>query len=154
MAVANTTKKPVQTNAAKSDINKNGGKVAAPVKEETKKETAPVAAKPEVKETTEKKEPEKKEPAKKTPAKKTPKKTAKKGAKRGPKPASERTVDFFVQYGEKEVSYTDIVNRIKDMWKEQGKRETSMKSLKIYVKPEEFKAYYVINDKITGELDF
>ena len=40
------------------------------------------------------------------------------------------------------------------MWKEQGKRETSMKSLNIYVKPDEFKAYYVINEEITGEIDF
>lgn len=97
-------------------------------------------------------EPEKKTAAKKTTTRK--KASAKKGAKRGPKPAAERTVELHVQFGGKEVSYTDLVNRIKEMWKEQGKRETSMKSLNIYVKPDEFKAYYVINEEITGEIDF
>lgn len=121
-------------------------KATTPVKEEVK----PVVAKAE----TAKKETAEKAPAKKTVAKKATKKTTKKGAKRGPKPASERTVDLHVQYLGKEVSYNDLVTRIKDMWKEQGKRETSLKNLEIYVKPEDFKAYYVINGDITGEIDF
>lgn len=95
-----------------------------------------------------------KETAKKT----TAKKSAKTGAKRGPKPASERTIEMTVQFGEKEVTYTDMVNRIKEMWKEQGKREVSMKSLELYVKPEESKVYYVINSKdknpVTGDIDY
>ncbi len=80
------------------------------------------------------------------------------GAKRGPKPASERTIEMTVQFGEKEVTYTDMVNRIKAMWKEQGKREVSMKSLELYVKPEESKVYYVINSQdkkpVIGEIDY
>ena len=75
----------------------------------------------------------------------------KKGAKRGPKPASERTVDFVVQFGGKETSYGDIVGQIKEMWKSRGKRETSLKALNIYVKPEESTAYYVINAGTKGE---
>ena len=63
-----------------------------------------------------------------------------------------------VQFGEKEVIYTDMVNRIKAMWKEQGKREVSMKSLELYVKPEESKVYYVINSQdkkpVIGEIDY
>lgn len=57
-----------------------------------------------------------------------------------------------VQFGEKEVTYTDMVNRIKAMWKEQGKREVSMKSLELYVKPEESKVYYVINSQDKNRL--
>ena len=94
-------------------------------------------------------------------AKRGPKPGAKRGpkpgAKRGPKPASERTIEMTVQFGEKEVTYTDMVNRIKAMWKEQGKREVSMKSLELYVKPEEGKAYYVVNEGLkngsTGAVD-
>ena len=86
------------------------------------------------------------------------KKETKSGAKRGPKPASERTIEMTVQFGEKEVTYTDMVNRIKAMWKEQGKREVSMKSLELYVKPEESKVYYVINSQdkkpVIGEIDY
>ena len=63
-----------------------------------------------------------------------------------------------VQFGEKEVTYTDMVNRIKEMWKAQGKREVSMKSLELYVKPEESKVYYVINSQdkkpVTGDIDY
>lgn len=144
MAVAKTnaqksqsadTVKPVATTEIKTTEV-----VATPEKTEEKK-TAEVNV-----------EPEKKTAAKKTTTRK--KASAKKGAKRGPKPAAERTVELHVQFGGKEVSYTDLVNRIKEMWKEQGKRETSMKSLNIYVKPDEFKAYYVINEEITGEIDF
>ncbi|MCI9537535.1 MAG: hypothetical protein HFG35_04500 [Eubacterium sp.] len=144
MAVAKTnaqksqsadTVKPVATTETKTTEV-----VATPEKTEEKK-TAEVNV-----------EPEKKTAAKKTTTRK--KASAKKGAKRGPKPAAERTVELHVQFGGKEVSYTDLVNRIKEMWKEQGKRETSMKSLNIYVKPDEFKAYYVINEEITGEIDF
>ena len=129
------TVKPVATTETKTTEV-----VATPEKTEEKK-TAEVNV-----------EPEKKTAAKKTTTRK--KASAKKGAKRGPKPAAERTVELHVQFGGKEVSYTDLVNRIKEMWKEQGKRETSMKSLNIYVKPDEFKAYYVINEEITGEIDF
>lgn len=162
----NTTKKADQTVAAKNNTPKSDIKKA-----ET---TTPVSAKPEVKKEEVKEAPVKKEevkkpevkkeaapkkaPAKTAAARKTTRKsTAKRGAKRGPKPASERTVELYVQYGGKEVAYTDLVTRIKDMWKDQGKRETSLKTLNIYVKPEEFKAYYVINEEkdcITGEIDF
>ncbi len=144
MAVAKTNapKKSETANTVNDTVATTETKTAAasPVKaEETK--TAEVKV-----------EPEKKTAVKKTTTRK--KASAKKGAKRGPKPATERTVELHVQYGGREVAYTDLVNRIKDMWKEQGKRETSLKSLNIYVKPDEFKAYYVINEEITGEIDF
>lgn len=151
-AKANYSKKPANKKAVteKKDVVKTEVKPVE-TKQETKseaaKETAPVV-------TTE------------TPATKTTKKAAKPGAKRGPKPgakrgpkpASERTIEMTVQFGEKEVTYTDMVNRIKAMWKEQGKREVSMKSLELYVKPEESKVYYVINSQdkkpVTGDIDY
>ena len=157
-AETNKTKKTEEAvavkNTVKADTKKTEVKAAtAPAKTEVKKEAKPAAA--PAKKEAEAKPAAKKENVKKAPAKKTAaKKTTKKGAKRGPKPASERTVDLHVQYLGKEVAYSDLVNRIKEMWKEQGKRETSLKSLDIYVKPEDFKAYYVINGDITGEIDF
>ena len=82
------------------------------------------------------------------------KRSPKKGAKRGPKPVSERTVELQVQFGGKEdVTYTSLVNNVKEWWKEQGKRETSLKSINIYLKPEDFMAYCVINDKIEYNID-
>lgn len=111
---------------------------AASVSTEAKTEVKPV----------EKAEEPKKAPA----AKKKMTRTAKKGAKRGPKAASERTVELFVQFEGKEIAYSDLVNRIKEWWKGQGKRETSLKSVNIYVKPEESMAYCVINDKINYDI--
>ena len=36
---------------------------------------------------------------------------------------------------------------------EAKKKAEELKSLKVYVKPEEFTAYYVINDDVTGSID-
>ena len=36
---------------------------------------------------------------------------------------------------------------------EAKKKAEELKSLKVYVKPEEFTAYYVINDDVTGRID-
>ena len=158
-AKANYSKKPANKKVVteKKDVVKTEVKpveTKSEAKPEAVKETVPAAAtaKPAAKTT-------KKTTTKATAAKKTAaKKAAKAGAKRGPKPASERTIEMTVQFGEKEVTYTDMVNRIKAMWKEQGKREVSMKSLELYVKPEESKVYYVINSQdkkpVTGEIDY
>ena len=158
-AKANYSKKPANKKVVteKKDVVKTEVKpveTKSEAKPEAVKETVPVAAtaKPAAKTT-------KKTTTKATAAKKTTaKKAAKAGAKRGPKPASERTIEMTVQFGEKEVTYTDMVNRIKEMWKAQGKREVSMKSLELYVKPEESKVYYVINSQdkkpVTGDIDY
>lgn len=158
-AKANYSKKPANKKVVteKKDVVKTEVKpveTKSEAKPEAVKETVPAAAtaKPAAKTT-------KKTTTKATAAKKTTaKKAAKAGAKRGPKPASERTIEMTVQFGEKEVTYTDMVNRIKEMWKAQGKREVSMKSLELYVKPEESKVYYVINSQdkkpVTGDIDY
>lgn len=158
-AKANYSKKPANKKVVteKKDVVKTEVKpveTKSEAKPEAVKETVPAAAtvKPAAKTT-------KKTTTKATAAKKTTaKKVAKAGAKRGPKPASERTIEMTVQFGEKEVTYTDMVNRIKEMWKAQGKREVSMKSLELYVKPEESKVYYVINSQdkkpVTGDIDY
>lgn len=158
-AKANYSKKPANKKVVeeKKDVVKTEVKPVE-TKQEAVKEAAPAVttAAPAAKTTKTAAKKTIKETAKKTTAKKS---TAKKtGAKRGPKPASERTIEMTVQFGEKEVTYTDMVNRIKEMWKAQGKREVSMKSLELYVKPEESKVYYVINSQdkkpVTGDIDY
>lgn len=131
---------------------KNNTSVTTTEKVDTTAATAvKTAAKPE----------EKKGETKNTAAQKTPaasnrasKKTTRKGAKRGAKSAAERTIELHVQFdGKNDVTYTSLVNHVKAWWKSQGKRETSMKSLNIYVKPEDSMAYCVINDKINYDID-
>lgn len=47
-----------------------------------------------------------------------------------------------------------VVDKVKAAFVASGHRVSSIKSLQIYIKPEENKAYYVINDnKYSGEVD-
>lgn len=132
-------------------------KTAAPVKQET------AAAKPvekpveEVKQETlvfetEKKETVKKETEKKTTAKKeTAKKTT--GKKAGRKPAAkpaEKVEEVYVQFAGQELLTKEVLERAKQAYVAEGHRESSIKSIRLYIKPEEHMAYYVINEKIAG----
>lgn len=53
--------------------------------------------------------------------------------------------EVYVQYDGNEVKTADVVSRVKELYKSDGHRESSIKSLEIYLKPAEHKAYYVIN---------
>ena len=81
----------------------------------------------------------KKAPAKKTTARKTP-------AKR----AAVVTEEVYLQYAGKEFSSADLTAKVKEIWKEMGKKAADLKDIKVYVKPEENAAYYVINNEETG----
>ena len=81
--------------------------------------------------------------------------TVKKTAVR--KTSSRKTVslntEVYVQWLGKEVSEKDIVDSIKKIWTEEmGKKEVDLTDLKIYIKPEDNGAHYVINGDITGFL--
>jgi hypothetical protein len=73
--------------------------------------------------------------------------TAKKAAA-----AVKKTEDVFVQYGEKEVKVAEIVDTAKAAFKEANGRK-AIKTVEVYVKPEESAAYYVINSEFTGKVD-
>ena len=71
------------------------------------------------------------------------------------KPAKkeEAVTEIYVQYGPGESSVATVVEKIKAEYVEQGHRASSIKSLKVYLKPEDRSAYYVINDKVAGRVD-
>jgi len=107
----------------------------------TKKATTKVTEVKEVKEV-------KEETAKKaTPAKKatTKKATASKTVK-------SPTV-ITVQFQGNEVSTAVVEEKVKAQFVAEGHKASTIKTLNIYVKPEEFAAYYVINDKFAGRVD-
>ena len=59
--------------------------------------------------------------------------------------------EMILQFGGREIKEKDLYERIQQIWIEgYGKKAEELKSLKVYVKPEEFTAYYVINDDVTG----
>ena len=47
----------------------------------------------------------------------------------------------------------DLMTRAKEAYVADGHRASSIKSVSLYVKPEDMKAYFVINDKATGSID-
>ena len=65
-----------------------------------------------------------------------------------------KTREVYLQWYGKEVTVSSITARIEEMWKKEMKRKLSeLVDLKVYVKPEEGKAHYVINGEITGSID-
>ena len=87
-----------------------------------------------------------KEETKKTVAKAAEKKTATE------KKAVKETV--YLQYMGKEVDKDDLMKQIKEIWTKQMKKKVGeMKSVTLYLKPEENKVYYVVNGDVTGSLE-
>ena len=111
---------------------------AEEVKETVKKAAKKVAAKAE--DTAEK-------------AVKTVKKAAKKTAAKTTKKAELKT-EFFLQFSGKEYTEKEILKKVKDVWTKDLKNKVGdMKDVKIYLKPEESAAYYVVNGDTTGRVD-
>ena len=95
-------------------------------------------------ETVVKAEEPKKETVKKAPAKKTVKKPVVK------KKETEKVEEIYVQFQAMEFTTKDVMDKAKQAFVAEGHRESSIKSIRLYIKPEESMAYYVINDKFAG----
>lgn len=170
--MATSTDKKTKTVTKKTTAAKSTSEPAADVKTvapvDTKKEETKTVAKSEDKiedknvvAETEKKEVAKKETAKKTAAKKetVKKETAKKETAKK-ETAKKETVkketekkeavktSLTVQFADKNIDAQSLENAIVEKYvAETGKKASSIKDLKIYVKPVDYRAYYVINDE-------
>lgn len=142
------------TTIAKEPTSKDTQKVEKVEKEAV----ATVAAKADT--VAEKAEPAK--PAAKKPAarKTTTRKTATRktaGRKAVKKETTDVKPDVFVQFGGQEYSEKSIMEKVVSAWEAEGKKPSAIKRIRLYVKPEEGKAYYVINEKLkngsTGAVD-
>ncbi|WP_405320733.1 DUF6465 family protein [Frisingicoccus sp.] len=60
---------------------------------------------------------------------------------------------MFIEYQGLQIEEKDILAKIKELWVKDGNKIKDIKELKMYVKPEEFAAYYVINDDKSGKID-
>lgn len=133
---------------------------------DTVKKTAPVkaaetAAVP-VKEAAGKAEPVKaavKEAAVKEEKAAAPKKAAPKAAVKTTTTKTAKTAkeaasqNVYIQFAGKEFRLEDIAEQAKNAWVAEGHRASSLKSLDVYVKPEDSAAYYVVNGKAAGKID-
>lgn len=147
-----------KTDDAKASVETKAAEKTAEVK--------PAAEKPVEEKTAEVKFAEEKttavkseEPAKKTAAKKTTtrkttaakKTTTKTAAKTTAAKKAEPVTEVYVQYWGKEIHTSEVADRIKKIWTEDmGKKASELKDLKIYIKPEDNGAHYVINGDVTG----
>ena len=147
-----------KTDDAKASVETKAAEKTAEVK--------PAAEKPVEEKTAEVKSAEEKttavkseEPAKKTAAKKTTtrkttaakKTTTKTAAKTTAAKKAEPVTEVSVQYWGKEIHTSEVADRIKKIWTEDmGKKASELKDLKIYIKPEDNGAHYVINGDVTG----
>ncbi len=84
----------------------------------------------------------------------TVKKTTAKAAKEA-KPAKKEPVkpEIIVQYQNSEVDTAAVEERVKAQFVAEGHKAGFIRKLNIYIKPEEYSAYYVINDKFSGRVD-
>ena len=121
MATTNT-KTTVKT--AEAEVKKTATKTT-PVKTESKPAAKAVETKTKA--------------AKKTTVAKTTRKPA---AKKG----TEVKADVFVQFGGKEFSEEAIMSKVVAAWEAEGMKASAIKRAKLYIKPEDGKAYYVINE--------
>jgi len=161
--VTASEEKAVQAETPKTD----DAKVSVETKAAEKTaEVKPAAEKPVEEKTAEVKSAEEKttavkseEPAKKTAAKKTTtrkttaakKTTTRTAAKTTAAKKAEPVTEVYVQYWGKEIHTSEVADRIKKIWTEDmGKKASELKDLKIYIKPEDNGAHYVINGDVTG----
>lgn len=145
-----TAKKPVaakvtapQTNAAKEEtaeaaLAEKEEAVEAAENETTAEEKAAEVAVPA--------EEKVKTAVKKTAVKKT---TAKKAAEK----KDEMKPEVYIQFAGQEAVLAEVIEKAKKQFVEEGHRAGTIKSLQVYLKPEEYAAYYVINQKHAGRVD-
>ncbi len=139
------TAKPVAKAAAKVEEKKVEAtpvKAEAPAKKEVAKKAPAKKAAPAKKEAAKKAAPAKKEvAAKKAPAEK----------KAPAKKAAAKKEAIYVQFAGKSYSNDELLKIAKDVWVyDMGQKAADMKSVEIYVKPEESMAYFVVNGTENG----
>ena len=83
------------------------------------------------------------------------KETVKKTTAKATKAAKKEPVkpEIIVQYQNSEVDTAAIEERVKAQFVAEGHKAGFIRKLSIYIKPEEYSAYYVINDKFSGRVD-
>ena len=61
---------------------------------------------------------------------------------------------MFVEYQGKQVEDKAMVAAVKKAWTEAGNKVGDIKTMELYIKPEEASVYYVINETETGKVEF
>lgn len=62
-------------------------------------------------------------------------------------------ITLAIQAANVEVTEAEVKAAVKEAWVAQGNKVKEIDTLEIYVKPEEKKAYYVVNGTVNGAID-
>ena len=76
--------------------------------------------------------------------------TAKK--EKATKVAPKKETVITIQHQGNEITVASVEEKVKAAFVADGHKASTIKTLNIYVKPEEYAAYYVINDEFTGRV--
>ncbi len=157
-----TTAKTTAKEATQQTLKMNNNIATSTTSPAAKKEEKPAAkavTKPEEKKT---ETTVVKETAKKPGRPAGSKSTTAAGKKTTRKPSVKKIMEsakteVVVQFAGSEYSETDMMKMVVKAWEAEGKKATAIKKVKLYVKPEDGKAYYVINEGLkngsTGAVD-
>ena len=69
------------------------------------------------------------------------------------KAAVQKVEEVYLQAGGCEWNVSDCKERAVAAFAAEGQKASSVKKLVMYLKPEEGKAYYVVNDEVNGSID-
>lgn len=67
--------------------------------------------------------------------------------------AVEKKDEVYVQFSGEEFAVQDVMEKAKAAYVAEGHRAAAIKSVRLYIKPEERRAYYVINEKAAGSIE-
>ena len=73
-------------------------------------------------------------------------------AKKAAPKKEELKPEVFIQFQGQEAVVAEVIEKAKKQFEAEGHRASSIKSIQVYLKPEEYAAYYVINQKHAGRV--
>lgn len=60
-------------------------------------------------------------------------------------------VEVYFQFAGSEISANQVLDRVRAVHLAEGKKESELQSIQLYIKPEESAAYYIINGQADGK---
>lgn len=63
------------------------------------------------------------------------------------------TPEIYVQYRDSEAAMDEVVEKVKAQYAIDSEGNANIKSMRVYIKPEDLAAYYVINEDESGKVN-
>lgn len=60
--------------------------------------------------------------------------------------------NLYIEFSDQQVCDRTLISQVKKIWSDSGNLSKDIKSINLYIKPEDHATYYVINDSFTGSI--